>query len=74
MVTQREIEKIFAITDRLGIHRESVVVPLGPRHPGRVRRMPNGKIEIVVESQDDFDQWLAGLEPELAKLAGPPGR
>jgi hypothetical protein len=74
MVTQREVEKIFAVTDRLGIHRESLVIPLGPRHPGRVRRMPNGKIEIVVESQDDFDQWLAGLEPELGKLAGSPSR
>jgi hypothetical protein len=70
MVTMREIEKIFAITDRLGIHREALVIPLGPRHPGRVRRMPNGKIEIVVESQDDFDQWLAALEPQLRGLAG----
>ena len=43
------------MTDRLGIHRESLVIPLGPRHPGRVRRMPNGKIEIVVEPKDDFD-------------------
>ena len=74
MVTQREIEKIFAVTDRLGIHRENLIVPLGPRHPGRARRMPNGKIEIVVESQDDFDQWLAALEPELARLAGPATR
>ena len=48
-VTLREIERIFEITDRLGIHRENLVIPLGPRHPGRVRRMPNGKIEIVVE-------------------------
>ena len=70
MVTMREIEKIFAITDRLGIHREALVIPLGPRHPGRARRMPNGKIEIVVESQDDFDQWLAALEPQLRALAG----
>ena len=68
----REMEKIFAVTDRLGIHRESLVVPLGPRHPGRARRLPNGKIEIVVESQDDFDAWLAALEPELRRLAGAP--
>jgi hypothetical protein len=74
MVTQREVEKIFAVTDRLGIHRESLVIPLGPRHPGRARRMPNGKIEIVVESQEDFDQWLAALEPDLARLAAPATR
>jgi hypothetical protein len=70
VVTIREIEKIFQVTDRLGIHREKLVIPLGPRHPGRVRRLPGGKIEIVVEAQDDFDQWLAALEPELVKLAG----
>jgi hypothetical protein len=70
-VTIREIERIFELTDRLGIHRELLVIPLGPRHPGRVRRLPNGKIEIVVESEDDFEAWVRGLEPELkALLAG----
>ena len=64
-----QIERIFEITDRLGIHRESLVIPLGPRHPGRVRRMPNGKIEIVVESEA-FEDWLAGLEASLKPLLG----
>ena len=67
MVTQREMELIFEVTDRLGIHRESVVVPLGARTPGRVRKLPNGKIEIVVDAQD-FDAWLGGLEAALAAL------
>ena len=70
-VTIHEIQLIFAITDRLGIHRESLVIPLSPRHPGRVRRMPNGKIEIVVEAQEPLDDWLAGLETELRSLIGP---
>jgi hypothetical protein len=69
VVTIREIEKIFQVTDRLGIHREKLVIPLGARHPGRARRLPSGKIEIVVESQDDFDAWLGALEPELVRLA-----
>jgi hypothetical protein len=69
-VTLREINRIFEITDRLGIHRESVVIPLGTRHPGRVRRMPNGKIEIVVESEGVFEDWLAGLEAQLTPLLG----
>ena len=67
-VTLREIERIFEVTDRLGIHRELIVIPLQPRHPGRVRRLPGGKIEIVVESQDDFEAWLEGLEPTLRPL------
>lgn len=67
-VTQREILAIFEITDRLGIHREALVVPLAPRHPGRVRRLPNGKLEIVVDSQAEFTTWLSGLEAELRGL------
>lgn len=71
VVTLREIEKIFEVTDRLGIHREQLVIPLAPRHPGRVRRMPNGKIEIVVEPEGSFDEWVAGLEPELRRVTTP---
>lgn len=67
-VTIREIERIFSITDRLGIHREQIVIPLSPRHPGRVRRMPSGKFEIVVDGQADFESWLGGLEAELRGL------
>ena len=37
----KEIDAIFAVTDALGIHRESLVIPLGPAAPGRVRS-PNG--------------------------------
>ena len=69
-VTIREIEAIFAVTDRLGLHRESLVIPLLPRHPGRVRRMPNGKIEIVVESDGLLADFLAGLEAGLKPLLG----
>jgi hypothetical protein len=69
-VTLREIERIFAITDPMGIHREALMIPLGARHPGRVRKTPNGKIEIVVDSGVDFEVWLSGLEGEIRKVAG----
>jgi hypothetical protein len=70
-VTLREIGKIFEVTDRLGIHREQLVIPLAPRHPGRVRRMPTGKIEIVVESEGSFEDWVGGLEAELRRVGLP---
>jgi hypothetical protein len=68
MVRQSDVEAVFALTDRLGIHRERVIIPLAARHPGRVRKMPNGKIEIVVEAEGDLETWVAGLEPELRRL------
>jgi len=66
VVTMREIDAIFAVTDALGIHREQLVIPLGPATPGRVRRMPNGKLEIVVESTRPLDEWLKGLPALIA--------
>ena len=69
-VTLAEIERIFAILDRLGISREAVVIPLRPTHPGGVRQLPNGKLEIQVESETPFDAWLATLERLLLAARG----
>ena len=68
-VTLPIIERIFEILDRLGISREAVVIPLKPAHPGGVRRLPNGKLEIVVESDTPLDAWLPELEGRLRELA-----
>ncbi len=68
-VTLREIQLIFEITDALAIHREHIVIPLATRHPGRVRRLTSGKIEIVVERDEDFAAWLQAIEPQLRTLA-----
>jgi hypothetical protein len=68
-VTIREIEAIFSVTDRMGLSREELVIPLLPRHPGRVRRRPDGKLEIVVDAEADFATFLAGLEGEIQRAA-----
>jgi hypothetical protein len=70
-VTLKEIEAIFAVTDPLGISREALVIPLGPGRPGRVRRLPSGKLEIVVDAEAPLAEWLAGL-PALIEAAGQP--
>lgn len=67
-VTMQEIEAIFSVTDPMGIHRESLTIPLGPGSPGRVRRTPSGKIEIIVDADQPFDEWLRSL-PELITAA-----
>lgn len=65
-VTLKEIEKIFAITDAMGIHREALVIPLGTATPGRVRKLLSGKLEITVDAEAPFDEWLKAL-PALIK-------
>jgi hypothetical protein len=61
VVTMKEIDAIFAVTDALGIHREMLVIPLGPATPGRVRRLPNGKFEITVDAERPIDEWVKEL-------------
>jgi len=61
----REIDRIFEITDALGISREALVIPLRLEHPGRVRKIGGGKLEIVADRDIDFDQWLSSLEAEI---------
>jgi len=67
-VGMREIEKIFAVTDAMGVHREMLVIPLGPATPGRVRKLVSGKIEIVVDATVPIDEWVQRL-PEMIGAA-----
>jgi hypothetical protein len=65
-VTMKEIDAIFEVTDGLGIHREQLVIPLGPATPGRVRRLPSGKLEITVDAQRPLADWLHDLPALIA--------
>ena len=67
-VTLKEIEKIFEVLDALGISREAVIIPLRPEHPGRVSLLKDGKLEIVVERDDDFTSWVKTLENRIRGL------
>ena len=71
-LTLKEIERIFTVTEPLGLSREAVVIPLRPEHPGRVSVRPDGKLEIVVERDQDFEQWLKGLKAQIEALMNPP--
>lgn len=66
-VGMEEINKIFAVTDVMGINREHLVIPLGTGK-GRVRKLQSGKLEIIVDAETPTDEWLEGL-PELINAA-----
>jgi hypothetical protein len=72
VVTMREIDAIFAVTDGLGLHREQLVIPLGPASPGRVRRLPNGKLEITVDAERPVEEWVKELPGLIAAARGMP--
>jgi hypothetical protein len=69
-VTIHEIRKLFEVLDRLEISREWVTIPLTPASPGSVKRLPNGKIEIIVDAEVPIDEWTRTLETELLRLRG----
>jgi hypothetical protein len=72
-LTLKEIEKIFTVTDAMGISREALVIPLRTESPGGVGKIGNGKFEIVVDREADFDQWLSRLEEQLRHLTNQSG-
>jgi hypothetical protein len=67
-VTLKEIERIFAVIDPMGISREAIVIPLRTEHPGRVSILKDGKLEIVVERDGDFEEWITRLEAQIRDL------
>ena len=69
-VGMKEIDAIFVVTDALGIHREQLVIPLGPATPGRVRRTPSGKLEITVDAERPIEDWLTELPRLIAAAQG----
>ena len=68
VIGMKEIEQIFTVIDRIGVHREAVVIPLKAATPGSVKRLPNGKFEIVVDAERPLDEWLPEMERALEAL------
>jgi hypothetical protein len=71
VITLKEIERIFAVIDPMGISREAIVIPLRTEHPGRVSILKDGKLEIVVERDGDFEDWITRLEAQIRDLMKP---
>ncbi len=68
VVSFKQIGRILEVTDSLGLNREWVEIPLSPESPGVVRRLTNGKLEIVVDADEPFEDWLGSL-PKHIQLA-----
>jgi hypothetical protein len=70
-VSFQQISRILDVTDALGLNREWVEIPLSPETPGLVRKLPNGKLEIVVDADQPFDEWLGTLEQRIRLVQEP---
>lgn len=65
----REIGRILAATDALGLHREAVRVPLDAEGAGRVEIVA-GKLVVIAPASGDFDAFVAGLAERVRALPG----
>lgn len=66
-VSFQQISRILEVTDALGLDREWVEIPLSPETPGLVRHLANGKLEIIVDAEAPFEQWLSELPAHIEK-------
>jgi hypothetical protein len=67
-VSFQQISRILEVTDALGLNREWVEIPLTPENPGAIRCLSNGKLEIVVDAGQSFDQWLTDLPTRIQQV------
>jgi hypothetical protein len=70
MVSFAQISRILELTDSLGLNREWVEIPLSPARPGLVRRLSNGKLEIIVDADRPFEEWLTSLPGQIQSAKG----
>lgn len=70
VVSFKHISRILEVTDSLGLNREWVEIPLSAESPGVVRRLTNGKLEIVVDADQPFEDWLESLPKHIQLVQG----
>jgi hypothetical protein len=68
-VTFAQITRILELTDELEMDREWIEIPLAASSPGKIRKLSNGKIEIVVDADLPFDEWLASARQRIQQVS-----
>lgn len=68
IIDMRDMNAVFSVTDRMGIHRESVRVELTREDPGSIGRGANNLIEITVPETAPIDGFIIRLQTELEAM------
>ncbi len=72
VIGMEDMETVFAVTDALGIHRESVRVELAKEDPGSIGRQDNGIVEITLPASESTESFCQRLQAELESLGYQP--
>ncbi len=68
IIGMQDMMAIYEVTDRFGIDREAISVPLEKTEAGGVSRQSDGGIEVIVAATIPIRQWIPTLEAELERL------
>lgn len=68
IIDQQIMNQLFEVTDEIPVDREAITVPLEMQGEGDARRLPNGRLEIVLPDSDDLGPFLADLPDRLKAL------
>ncbi len=67
-----DMAAVFAVTDSLGIHRESVSVELSKEDPGSLERRDNAKVEITLPVTESVDSFCRRVRTQLEAMGYEP--
>lgn len=62
------MNRIFEVTDALGVHREKIRVGLAKKDPGAVRKDAKGIFEIILPETALIEDWLKDLSLTIQNL------
>ena len=65
IINMNDMAAVFSVTDRMGIHRESVRVELTKEDPGSIGRAGDNTIEITLPDTESLEDFTARLQAEL---------
>ena len=72
IIGMEDMAAVFAVTDGLGIHRESVRVELTKEDPGTLERKDGGIVEITLPSSEPIEDFCRRLEADLEAMGFEP--
>lgn len=72
IIGMEDMAAVFAVTDGLGFHRESVRVDLTKEDPGSLERKDDGIVEITLPSSEAIEDFCARLRTYLEAMGYEP--
>jgi len=68
VLTARDLERIYRVTDQLHLHRDWVIVPIGCAVEAFEIVQPDGKLLLRPPGGDLLEPWIDGLLERLSSM------